>query len=518
MTDKKLGDFEVDVSPAMEIYTLLQSLPYTIESALSEFIDNSLQSFMDNRSHIEECCGEEANLTVTVNIDSTENNITIEDNANGISQDQFQKAMHLGLKPSESHSDSSLSAHGVGMKSSAIWLSHEWTIETSSLGKDERLTTAFDLRGLLRDGRSTITVDRENEEKNKHYTKISILNTLRRETEDYYRDIVLPRLQETFIKFPMLKINIIYDQVKLNTDKIYLQNPTPLHYPKVNKDAEPIDDNSITWRKDIKLQWGNHWVEGYVMLMETGSYKQPGLRLLRNDRVIRGTENEPNKPSAILNTSNKFAAQRIYGELNLNTVPTNFLKTDFNGNLDSLYRLIKADLKEHPDLIQQADYYRSRKNTKKPPSGSPKSKRKSTPVSPSTDKIIPSTALSSKLDELKNSKITRLYKSLCEISLAQHPILAYVGMWVFLEVLSLMLGKENVRHKPFDDFYNKKMQNLYKSKNDRTRYQSAIKEIHEKGNAYKHDRQAHVINAQQLHVDMETLEPFLIDCINSHLS
>ena len=97
------------------------------------------------------------------------------------------------------------------------------------------------------------------------------------------------------------------------------------------------------------------------MIMDKGSYSQPGLRLLRNKRVIVGTKNKPNKPQILLGTSNKFASQRLYGELHLNTMTVNFLKTGFNDNLDSLYRIIQTQLKdEEMNFIHQATHFRSK--------------------------------------------------------------------------------------------------------------------------------------------------------------
>ena len=517
------GSFKVDVSPEMQVYRLLQSLPYTIESALAEFVDNSLQSYLDHYRELRPPDSKKDDLKVTITVDSLTNNITIEDDAAGIGRDKFQDALSLGIDTSSKHAKDSLSVYGVGMKSAAVWLANEWAIETSSLRKKERLTTVFDLDALLRDKREHITVESEPEALEKHFTKISILNSPRKENEKYYKDVVLPRLQETFLNFPFMNIEIIYDNLKLSTQNVYLDNPLPLHYPKVNKDAQPIDNKNITWRKDIDIDWAGHEIKGFVMLMNKGSYYQPGLRLFRNKRLIQGTKKQPNRPGHLLGTSNKYAAQRIYGELHLNTVPINFLKTAFGENLESLYGAIKTELEKQPNMISQADRYRARKAPPPPPDPIPLTKKKTKPVyEPEPDNIEFSQDFYDKLGKLKNHKLRRLYKSLCEISLTDHGILAYVGMSVFFEVLSTALGniRADGKRDSFDSFFNKKINTLYtgnkSTKDTKDNRKSIIAEIRSKGNANKHEGRHHFVVATQLHADMEELTPFLIECIDEY--
>ena len=543
MAKVKDGNFKVDVSPEMQVYRLLQSLPYTIESALAEFIDNSLQSYLDHYRELRSPGSKKDNLKVTITVDSSTNNITIEDDAAGIGRDEFQTAMSLGIDTSSKHAKDSLSVYGVGMKSSAIWLADEWVIETSSLGKKERLTTVFDLNALLRDKREYLTVGSESESIEKHFTKISILNSPRKENEEYYKDVVLPRLQETFLNFPFMDIEIIYDNLKLNTGDAYFQIRQPLCYPKVNKDGDPINNTNITWRKDINITWERHKIKGFVMFMEKGSYYQPGLRLFRNKRLIQGTKKQPNRPGVLLGTSNKYAAQRIYGELHLNTVRVNFLKTSFNENLESLYRAVKSKLQEEPNMVSQADRYRSRKAPPPPPDSIPLTKEE-TPLTkeetkplyePEPDNIEFSQDFYDKLGKLQNYKLRRLYKSLCEISLTDHGILAYVGMSIFFEVLSIVLGntKPDGDKHSFDSFFNGKINDFYasekrankasetprkKHKNPGEKYKLLIRDIRIRGNINKHEGENYTADATQLRIDMKDLTTFLIQYIDKFLA
>ena len=69
---------------------MLQNIAYEEYLALGEF-DNSVQSFLDNREALKEL-GQES---VQVIIKTTPDCITINDNAGGIKEDQFDYAFRL---------------------------------------------------------------------------------------------------------------------------------------------------------------------------------------------------------------------------------------------------------------------------------------------------------------------------------------------------------------------------------------------------------------------------------------
>ena len=123
------------------------------------------------------------------------------------------------------------------MKSSAVWFSDTWSIETSALGSREKLSTTFDLNKLLNSGETEIEVKTDTEEVKKHYTKIIINNCIRdlEDKNEYFKDSLLPYLQETFFKFDSVSINLVYDGFTLETEEAFLKTPTPLDFPPVDK-------------------------------------------------------------------------------------------------------------------------------------------------------------------------------------------------------------------------------------------------------------------------------------------
>ena len=515
----KISNFHVNISPEMQLYKILQRQSYDIGTALAEFVDNSVQSFSERRDAITAIERSEANLKVRILISSREKRIVVEDNAGGINRRNFQQAIRMGHDHQTNPNPESLSVYGIGMKSSAIWFSNKWSIETSALGSSERLKTTFDLDQLLNSGSSTIEVTVNSEDINKHYTRIIIDDCLRGldDQNNYFRDSVLPYLQETFFKFQNVYIELVHDNLLQKSDKAYLTEPSPLVFPRVDNNGDKLSDDLVTWKRKLDFTHESKRVKGHIMIMDTGSYHGPGIRLLRNRRVIHGTQGggRQNKPHVLLGTANKYAPQRIYGEITLNEFPVNFMKTGFDVNMNSLYRAIKSQISARPpdvleDFVQQATWFRKNKATS---TGRSKHSTKQKRV----DKIPFSENLRNQLSELEFNKLYRLYESLCEISLSNFPILAYVGAWSLLESLATNLGKKSKT--AFNSFYNGDM--LNNSPFDsmkRNEIRNVINDIHGKGNMNKHSESYETINAQQLASDFPTIKEFLLYCADQALN
>ena len=533
------NSFKIDVAPDMNMYRLLQSQSYSIHSALSEFVDNSIQSYIDKKNSIQITDKKINNLKINISINSQKKEIIISDNAHGINKENFQKAIKMGTDTI--HKKSSLSKFGVGMKTAAVWFSNTWVIETSALNSGEKLICKFDLNKLLSTGKTEINVSREKEKEKKHYTKIIIQNSLRMEPKKYYEEILIPHLAETYIKFKdFLSIDIIYDNENLpkkwnkgigkDRETPYFEPHKTLDCPIYSSKNKPKNEKSIKWQKTINLNYRDCEVKGSFRIMEKGSYvKNPGIRLLRNRRVIEGTIVKPNLPEILTGTINKYGRQRLYGEIHLNDFDIDFMKTKFIDNLSPLYIKIKNELQKE-NFIDQVNYYRSRKDkesVEKSPesvSGKPLDKdiirrdsngqtTKRKRVLNNITKIQKSETIDNKLDQLSNKKLYHLYNSLCIISLQEHPYLSYAGSWTFLECLSYYMGNRNNRIS-FESFFHNKANTWYaEEKQNKKTICNVITDIHKKGNEIKHSLHE-LSDAKQLGKDFQTLEKFIIKCID----
>ena len=339
-----LSKFKVDVSPEMRIYRILQHLNYNLETAYAEFIDNSIQSFIEQRDQIKGYQGESSpKLKITIEVSTSKKQIVIKDNAGGILRQDMDRALKLGIDLGTVHSSDSLSVYGIGMKSSAIWFSDDWSIRTSAIGVDEKLDFKFNLNELLEKNQTEADVIPSAAGNGEHYTEIVLRNHIRNETAEHYQDTIIPFIEETFFKFNnFATIEFYYDDVLLKANKKNLLTSIPelLVYPTVNGDGLINSNALIKWYLKLDFKYKGRSVNGFIVIRKKGKYGQPGIRLLRNNRVIEGTSISPNYPHSLLKSKNKFTAQRVYGELHLDDFPVDFMKTNFNENLKGLYEEI----------------------------------------------------------------------------------------------------------------------------------------------------------------------------------
>ena len=523
------NSFHVDVSPEMTMYKWLQNHSYSVYSALSEFVDNSVQSYIDKKKPIQIVNKKSIKLKVKISIDSIKKEITVLDNAGGISRRNFQRAIKMDT--SVQHKKGSLSKYGVGMKTAAIWFSSDWQIETSALNSKEKLSCTFNLHKLLAEGSTKIPVFSKGEKEKNHYTKIIIRNSKRIESEEHFEKNVIPHLEETYIKFrDFLSIEVKYNNKILSKkwkkkNKAYFEPTAPLEFPLIDKEQRKITETK-RWKKKIELIYKNRQVKGFFMIMKTGSYEQPGLRLFRNNRVIEGTLINPNRPKILFGTENKYGSQRFYGELHLNNFETDFMKTKFNENLEDLYSKLREVLSKEKFFDQVKNFQPTKlKDTKeedafsdqlngkvliRKDSGATKTKTKSPR---NTTNIQCSEQIQSKLKNLNWKKLYNLYNSICTISLKVHPYLSYVGSWAFLECLAAYMNKEEKTS--FKSFYDGKINQWYSKREEKKRLKDVIQDIDSKGNASKHDSRYELEDAMQLNKDFKILEKFIIKCIDT---
>lgn len=143
-------------------------------------------------------------------------------------------------------------------------------------------------------------------------------------------------------------------------------------------------------------------------------------------------------------------------------------------------------------------------------------------TSPSRDKqgygIDVSEAISQKLAESKSKKLIGLYKSLCTVSLTQHPQLLYVGAWCFFETLSTLIGKPDTTS--FTSFLGSKMNEpaFGYNKSKKKDYGDTLEDISKKGNLNKHSGIYHTAGAEQLRIDFATLETFILALLEIYIS
>lgn len=560
--------FSIDVSPDMNMYTLLINQAYDPSFALCEFIDNAIHAHMQY----------EKLGTLEVNIDffsneyhdaSVRNKIVITDNGPGIDK----KTLETALKPASRPKVKGLSEFGIGMKAAAVWFTGEWELKTKPIGENKEYVCGFNLSDLLNNGSSTLTVFDYEANPELSGSTITLHNIRRDISEERYMEIInnIACIYQKFIygKNSKVVIKSSYNGTTRTLSFSPFDSPTlvsPKHVPKAKKTyaiGEPR-----TWVVNIDFDYLGNKVKGFVEIKSVGSYpKNPGLVLLRNNRVICGLPNKKYLPTKLFKTSNKHRAMRVYGELELNGMPVSYTKDKFSFDDDDFCQALIDNNPGLSELLTQADNYRKEvitESTQMPPEFG--GEINTNPCDDKTDvapvnhvdgkirdgndletddcnsfddeknlghgdgdkvgthdqgenttlsfrnetKIKSSQEIVNKLNLLGSRKFIQLYRSLCIISLEQHPAIMYVAAWAFFESLSKKAGSST----DFPAFLGAKMNALGYDREDKKSIALCLSDISNEGNCVKHDSGYVSTDAKKLAHYFEVTEKLIVDLLN----
>ena len=102
--------------------------------------------------------------------------------------------------------------------------------------------------------------------------------------------------------------------LKVNSHPVAYSPADVLVAPRYNDPTGEV----ITWRKEFSLQLdANHQVHGWAALRERASTTEAGFAVFRRDRLIMGGADDPYRPQEVFGTPNKYAFQRLFGELSV---------------------------------------------------------------------------------------------------------------------------------------------------------------------------------------------------------
>ncbi|HUX83281.1 MAG TPA: ATP-binding protein [Halothiobacillus sp.] len=365
--------FQVNVAPDMGMYSLLRSQGYDPAYALAEFIDNAIHAYQTQ-------CSERIEkgdpLKVTLNFYSSDhrgatnlqNCIIIDDDGPGIA------GAHLGeaLKPAKHSGMSGLSEFGIGMKAAAVWFADTWSLLTCPVAESKKYEFTFDLSALLATGSDILDVIDSPDEITPKGTKLTLTGLRKAVDDEKYKEIcaILKELYQRFTagESPRMKLIARFNETPTDlqymppTDRLVLDSPM---YKTVAKILYAIGP-SQTWTVPVSTIFNGYKVEGFISLLVTGSYvTNPGIILFRNERVICGTTKQPYIPKRLIGTSNKFARQRVYGELHMDEMPVTYTKDKFEFNEDAFIDQLLSD-QAISGLIRQAEAHRISKKEGEP--------------------------------------------------------------------------------------------------------------------------------------------------------
>lgn len=277
--------------------------------ALAEFIDNSTASFYLNEDILKRDA-RSSKLTVEINYDKTTNTLTIEDDAFGMDRENFDYALVAGKKPKHMGRNE----FGYGLKTAATWFGRKWTIESSQYGSEKKYSGTIDLDELLASKKNTINIIESDEKYEKHYTKITITKVTKPLNTNKIKNDIIKWLNSIYRRDLISgRIEIIYNGVNLTFSE---------YKPLVYKGACLKKDIHFSFIVEEK----EYTVNGFVGILNEGSYEQAGFILLRNNRGIVA----PYKPKEIFVQAQNSISKNLYGELDMKDFSVNQFKNGFD--------------------------------------------------------------------------------------------------------------------------------------------------------------------------------------------
>jgi hypothetical protein len=342
----------INIRPSVSILSALRHLNYKTWFALAEFVDNAIDSYLKNEKELKTIEGEDFKLKVYININSTANKIIISDNAAGIHQKDFERALKTAEIPPI---NTGLSEFGMGMKSAACWFSDFWLVKSTALGETIERTVTFDVNKIVEEQVEVLEVKNGSAKSNEHKTIVELhkihnfpqkktISKCKEHLASIYRDFIRQGILDLYFNDELL----IYDE------------PTILNAPYY----KTPEGQNILWKKEIEefpIRDGLIIEKGFVAIRETGSTEKAGLALFRRGRVILGSGDEGFRPQELFGSTNSFRYQRIFGELHIEGFQVSHTKDGFKNDDDmQLFIELLADELRNDEfpLLQQAEGYR----------------------------------------------------------------------------------------------------------------------------------------------------------------
>lgn len=347
-------DTAINIRPGVGILSLFPHMNYKPWYALGELVDNAVASYLANKAQLKKADGSAYQFRVVVELDDKEDSeIRVWDNAAGISSSDFRRAFVTAEPPPDA---TGLSQFGIGMKSASCWFARRWRVTTCALGESLKRSIYFDVPQIVENKIEDVSASSSPAAESDHFTEIRLW------------DLYKPPQTRTVTKIrdhlaSMYRLFITSGDLVLefNGEALRYVEPKVLIAPQWDKPR----GHKVTWRKEVSftLPTGEQ-VSGFAAIRETGSVSNAGFALFRKNRLIVGSNDDTYRPKEIFGNSNKFAYQRVFGELHLEGFDVSHTKDGFLwGDREATFLLkLRQELNAKPlPLLRQAENYRSQK-------------------------------------------------------------------------------------------------------------------------------------------------------------
>lgn len=348
----------IDAGADHGILEVLPYLNYTPASALAEFVDNSVQSYINDKALLKGISNK-YKLRIKITVSKNKKQITISDNAGGIADKDWQRALKAAAKPAV-QKKGSLNEFGMGMKCAAYWFSRKWTIQTKSIREKVVKTVDLDLdkikvskdgkakvnrvdTGAVKRSGTLITLKNCQQTIGKHESFIEKLESIHRNFLNDEIEIIYEAEGTRDYSNPPYKLSFKHPEFSKERPKNAFKNWLDTFEGNYKSDkAKRYKPDEIHWKIPINITFGvkstgNHnkfIAKGYVAkLVKSGNHR--GLYYFRRKKLLEG----PTFPEAIFSSANSSSYQNkyIYGEIHFENVSAVFTKNAMSINEDDKF-------------------------------------------------------------------------------------------------------------------------------------------------------------------------------------
>lgn len=294
MMDKRTKKF--DVTAESGIIAIWQREKFKLDRVFAEYIDNSLQSYLDHKNELDRLPdGQRCNVSIVWNNEK----IVVTDNAYGMDETEFARALKPKALNPNAHRNNQLSVYGLGLKYASAYLGNHYTISSTRYSSTINYFAEVDVPYFNEfnpkevDGTLTETFPE------KHETKIEITGVRIKHTPDKERN-----LRE--------KLGIIYNRYINAGDLTIIVNGIPVSYTR--PPLRPNEEGGFyfkTFEDFFIIGDKKYTFSGWMGLLNEGKQEITGINLIQAKRCIELGY----KPAKFYGTGNSFENSRVIGEV-----------------------------------------------------------------------------------------------------------------------------------------------------------------------------------------------------------
>ena len=293
-----------DISVGTGILASLGRIDEKTEQLFREFIDNSTSSFKDHEDVLKKystCC--------KVTITWTDDEIIIQDNAYGMNEKDFLRALKLNAK-AEQYSETSRSKYGLGLKYAAANLGDWYQIETIEFKSCQKFTAVVDIEDLEKNNPDKLKWTRADVSDDLYGTKITIRKLHKKLNTNSKLKNKTTKLDEL-----VQNLSMIYSKDLRDRELLLSINDVTVQYtrPEIWENENGNQYYCIIKENSFKHGGKIYKYTGWAAIRKRADSGGAGFTLMQKDRAI----NLHYLPEDLFGKHNDFRYQRVFGEINL---------------------------------------------------------------------------------------------------------------------------------------------------------------------------------------------------------